>query len=270
MELSILIPVYRYDCSRLVAALHRLCREDGVDYEVLTADDERLRLGRAGIRNHLAERAQGTWLLFIDCDAAVDDDAFIRRYRVAMSSGVSVVCGGLRHAASLPSPAVSLRWRYERAADRHRSADIRSRKPYDSFTPFNLLVRREVFLSIRFDDSLKGYGHEDTLFGAELKRRQVPLLHIDNPLVHEGLEPNDIFLEKSRQALRNLKLKESLLADQSTLLRAYRLLCRWHLRGAVQKLFRHRRTRWEHRLTDRARPSLLLFKLYKLGYFAQL
>lgn len=270
MELSILIPVYRYDCSPLVAALHRLCREEGVDYEVLTADDELLRLGRAGIRNHLAEQAQGTWLLFIDCDASVDDDAFIHRYRMAMSSGVSVVCGGLHHAAVLPSPAVSLRWRYERAADRHRSAAERSRKPYDSFTPFNVLMRRELFLSIRFDDSLKGYGHEDTLFGAELKRRQVPILHIDNPLVHEGLEPNDVFLEKSRSALRNLRLKESQLADQSPLLRGYRMLCRCHLQGLVQELFRRRHTQWERKLTNRAKPSLLLFKLYKIGFYAQL
>lgn len=270
MELSILIPIYRFDCSALLGALEAQCGAEGMEYEILTADDEQLHLGRARIRNHLADKATGRWLLFIDCDAAVDNAAFIHRYREAANEGSPVICGGLHHADHLPSPTVSLRYRYEKAADRHRSAAERSRTPYARFTPFNFLIQRDTFLSIRFNESCTGYGHEDTLFGAELERRGIAIQHIDNPLLHTGLEPNEVFLEKTREALRNLKQMESQLAGHSTLLKGYRLLRRFHLQGATAWLFRHRRTQWERRLTGSLKPSLRLFQIYKTGYYAQL
>ncbi|MBK9012976.1 MAG: hypothetical protein IPM82_02230 [Saprospiraceae bacterium] len=63
----------------------------------------------------------------------------------------------------------------------------------------NFLIPRQLFLEIQFDETLRQYGHEDTLFGMELARRQVPIVHIDNPLEHIGLEPVDVFLRKTEQ-----------------------------------------------------------------------
>ena len=146
----------------------------------------------------------------------------------------------MHHADTLPSPDVSLRYRYEKAADRHRSADERSRHPYDCFTTFSFLIDRKLFLDIRFDDACTDYGHEDTLFGAELEQRGVPVLHIDNPLIHTGLEPNDVFLDKSRTALVSLKRMETKLQGHSTLLRAYARLRRWHLTRPMAHLYRRK------------------------------
>ena len=46
-DLSILIPVYRYDCTQLVADLHTQGDALGIDYEVIVADDEKLGFGMA-------------------------------------------------------------------------------------------------------------------------------------------------------------------------------------------------------------------------------
>jgi hypothetical protein len=42
------------------------------------------------------------------------------------------------------------------------------------------------------------------LFGLELKKNKVEIVHIDNPVVHEGLEQNSIFIEKQIKAVHNL------------------------------------------------------------------
>jgi len=266
MRLSVLIPVYRFDCSKLVADLKSQVAQGGLDVEILEADDEKLQLGRARVRNWLASQAQGDKLLFIDCDAAVDNPQFLARY-LAVADEAPVVIGGLHHPDVLPSPDVSLRYRYEKAADRHRSAAERSRHPYASFTTFNFLIDKALFLSIRFDENCTEYGHEDTLFGAELQRRQVPVLHIDNPLVHMGLEANDVFLEKSRTALHSLKRMETQLQEHSTLLKAYRKVRRWHLAKPLAWAYAHLGDSWERRLCQSPKPSLRLFKIYKLAYY---
>ena len=270
MDLSILIPVYRWDVSRLTRDLDAQAQTLGVRYEILVADDEQLRLGRARIRNHLAEQAVGRWLLFIDCDAGVESATFLRDYLSAAERGAaSIVCGGLHHAATMPSAAVSLRWRYERRADRHRTARCRQRRPCEHFTPFNFLIDRELFLSIRFDERVAEYGHEDTLFGRALAERGITPLHIDNPLVHLGLESNAQYLEKTRAALRSLSRFRADLRGYSSVLSAYALLQRLHLAGIAATLFTRHGSVLERQLLG-THPSLFLFKLYKLGYFATL
>ena len=269
MDLSILIPIYRWDCRQLISDLNQQAQALGISYEILQANDEELRLGRASIRNYLAEQAKGDRLLFIDCDAAVDNPAFLSTY-MKHADEAPVICGGLHHADQLPSPDVSLRYAYEKHADRQRGAVYRRQHPYARFTPFNLLILRDLFLRIRFNEDVKEYGHEDTLFGAELERRKIPILHIDNPLLHEGLESNEHFMEKTRTALRTLKQYEQQLANYSSLVAIRAKLRQMHLDKLVGQLFLHWRPRIEHRLCFSLHPSLILFKIYKLGFYCQL
>ena len=49
---------------------------------------------------------------------------------------------------------------------------------------FNLLAPKDIFQKIAFNEKLNGYGHEDTLFGVELKKEGVTMAHIDNPIIH--------------------------------------------------------------------------------------
>ena len=289
--LSILIPTYNYDCTRLVSDLQRQVRDTGIDYEIIVADDaspiyiykERNRdinalphcrlveltenVGRARIRNLLADEAQGEWLLFMDCDAKVISDSFITDYLA--HTDVDVICGGLCHADTLPSPEVSLRYMYEHRADKHRAAHYRKQAPYERFTPFNFMIRRTVFQSIRFDERITEYGHEDTLFGIALNERHVSIRHIDNPLRHTGLESNERFLEKTRAALRNLATMETTMQGHSSLLRTYNLLHSTRIDKYIARWFARREQSFTTRLTGSS-PSLRLFFIYKLGYYCRL
>ena len=65
-----------------------------------------------------------------------------------------------------------------------------------------------------FDERLAGYGHEDTLFGYQLGRAGIPVLHIDNPVLHGQLETNARYLQKSREAIRNLVRIRNFLNDR--------------------------------------------------------
>lgn len=289
--LSILIPTYNYDCTRLVHDLQVQAECAGIDYEIIVADDAspimsyrevnrkinvlpRCRLielpenvGRARIRNRLADEAQGEWLLFMDADAEVISENFITDY--LKYTDADVVCGGLCHADALPSPEVSLRYVYEKRADKKRTARYRAKNPYGHFITFCFMVRDKVFHSVRFDESITEYGHEDTLFGAELERRKVPILHIDNPMRQGGIETNEEFMEKTRASLRNLDLLEDRMQGYSSLLKIYGLL-RWlRLDSCVARWFVHREALLTHCLMSPT-PSLPLFFTYKLGYYCSL
>ena len=291
--LSILIPTYNYDCTRLVGDLHRQAERLGVTYEIIVADDaspipaykERNRainalahcrlieleenVGRARIRNRLADEAQHEWLLFMDADAEVMSDSFIANYLAHTTTGAEVICGGLCHADALPSPEVSLRYAYERRADRRRAACYRAQRPYEQFITFCFMVNAKLFQSIRFDERITEYGHEDTLFGVELENRQVKILHIDNPMCQGGIETNAEFLEKTRAALRNLASMEEVMQGHSTLLDAYRWLHRMRLTRCMARWFA-RKERWLTQRLTQENPSLVLFFVYKLGYYCEL
>lgn len=289
--LSILIPTYNYDCTRLVEDLYRQAERVGVDYEIIVMDDAspmlecKLRnrvindlkhcryveleenLGRARIRNRLADEARYEWLLFMDADAEVVSDNFVADY--LKHTDADVVCGGLCHADRLPTPEVSLRYAYEKRADKRRAARYREERPYDQFITFCFMVKAEVFHAIRFDDSITEYGHEDTLFGIELERNGVCIRHIDNPMRQGGIETNEEFLEKTRAALRNLTLMEESMEGHSSLLKLYSLLRSLRLDGCIARWFARKESSiTEHLLGEK--PCLGLFFLYKLGYYVKL
>ena len=312
--LSILIPVRNYDASQLVADFLHLARREGLEVEIIVADDastipltwaqqfsvdKRFHLlhflknqGRARTCNRLAEAAHAPWLLIVDCDAQIPPTfsllAYLRAtqpssFPSAISTSVSivdgfaadlppaflVVCGGLRHPETLPTPNVTLRYRYERHADLRRNASFRSQHPYAQFSTFSLLIQRTTFLEVRFDESCTDYGHEDTLFGAELQRRSIPIRHIDNPLIHIGLEPNEIFLAKTETGLRSLRRLAPQLQNNSQLLTTARYLSRLHLTAPVRLLYRLTFPLLRRNLLGR-HPLLPLFSFYKLGYFLTL
>lgn len=290
--LSILIPTYNRECHELVHTLAAQADEAGIDYEIIVADDastdsspeanrciDRLphcrfiilenNVGRARIRNWLAGQASGDWLLLMDCDAQVSSPDFIRRY-VEKASEAPVLCGGLRHPDTLPQPDVTLRYAYEKAADRHRSADERRLHPYECFTTFCFAIRRDTFLSIRFDENCREYGYEDTLFGEELKRKGIPICHFENPLIHMGLESNDIFLKKTETALRTMiSLQRRGTHFHSRLANKYGQFRRWGLHLLLPLLFRLTAPLLRKNLLSK-NPSLKLFACYKLGYYSLL
>lgn len=291
--LSILIPVFNWDCSRLLADLHSQGAALGIPFEIIVADDcstdkeavginrtatARLEfcrmielkenIGRASIRNLLADESRHAKLLFMDCDAAVGSSSFLKDY-LSVACRAAVVCGGVRHPDIIPEPGVELRWKYEKKADLMRSAEIRGRNPYSRFTPFSFLIDRELFMKIRFDESFREYGYEDVLFGRQLEHEGVKILHIDNPLIHLGLEQNEVFLAKTEQAVHNAFQHRDRIDDSSTLLKHYKRLSKWRMRWFFRLHFHIWGRLMKQNLTGR-NPGLKVFSFYKLCYICSL
>ena len=274
MKLSILIPTYNYDPSQLVSQLQKQLPEDA---EIIVGDDSPPHnLGRAARRNALAREAKGEWLLFIDSDAEVRSNAFIQRYMdVAFTTDANVtnvvpayqvICGGTGNLPCCPRPEARLRYDYEVKAEKRLTLSHRQKHPYTGFTTFNFLIERNLFLSIGFDESLKEYGHEDTLFGLELKRRGIPVLHIDNKLTHLGIENADEYLRKTETALRTLA---SMPLEQKKNVRVSQLAMRlksWHILWAVRFVFGLSKRLLRTNLLGK-HPNQFLFALYKLGFY---
>lgn len=295
MRLSVLIPTYNYDCTQLVAQLKEQLSDDdeiivgndnSSDKEILeklyalenldkcriycpNQREEGARpIGRAAIRNTLAREAQGRWLLFIDADAEVSSKSFIENY-IAATAQANVICGGTGNLPECPRPEAKLRYNYEVSVERRLTLPKRQSMPYAQFTTFNFLIRRDIFLSICFDENLHEYGHEDTAFGLELQKRAIDVLHICNKLTHLGIENADIYLAKTETALRTLasldicRRKHMRVSAFSMKLEHYGLL------GVVHLLYKVTRPLLRSNLLGK-HPSQVVFTFYKLGYFTDI
>lgn len=285
--LSILIPTKDYNCLALVKSLQEQAAASCIDYEIIVAEDGSLpgsialnapiaqlphcriivqqpNIGRSRIRNLLAQEARGNNIMFIDSDAAAEKENILQLYTQALKDNLAV-CGGLYHPRKPQDNNCTLRHRYELAADKSRSAKEREKAPYDRFSTFCFAIRREIFLSIKFDESIKKYGYEDTLFGYELRNRGIAIKHIDAPLMHIGLESNSVYLAKIEESLHTLlELKGKIMP--TTLLRCYERLDRMYLTGAVATMWKLFRPLLRSNLLSR-HPSLILLNLYKIGCY---
>lgn len=286
MKLSILIPTFNQDCTQLV---HDLLEQLPQDAEIIVADDgstaipirdnnasiaqlpqcrywqAKMNLGRAKIRNLLAEMAQGEWILFIDSDAQVKSKDYIASY-LNQTDGNQVICGGTGNYETCPSQDKVLRYKYEIHAEQKRTLERRRKKPYAQFATFNFMIRRELFMQIQFCNDICDYGHEDTLFGLELKDRKIPILHIDNKLIHTGLESTPAYLRKIKTSLFTLSRLDEKVQQRITISAIALFIKKCHLQGFVTWLY----TKTQHRIKNNllsSNPSLLLFKLYKLGFY---
>ncbi len=293
--LSILIPVRNYDCTRLVLDLKKqadalkLKRE--FDYEIIVSDDasdddasllanremerwshcrycvQPKNLGRAANCNFMIEAARHPWVLIIDCDAQVERADFLEKYWLQRSVA-SVLIGGLT-TPKVVSPGCELRHRYELRAERRHTPQFRQKNPYAHFSTFNIMAQRDVLRRTPFDSRCTDYGYEDALMGLELKRLQIPVAHIDNPLVHLGIDHSEEYLCKTETAMHTLLGLDGMMQETAG---ASRMAHRLHSLGMERlfaRLFCALRPCLQRHLTGR-KPSLLIFNLYKLGYYCLL
>ena len=289
--LSICIPVYNYDVGSLVKDLHFQAKEAGYPFEMILMDDasdetfreinksielENVRyiqlnenIGRAKIRNRLAEEAKFSFLLFMDCDSAVASRLYIGNY-IRVIDSWTVCCGGRIYEGKKPADSTYLRWKYgvEREC---ASVSERNKNPNSGFQTNNFLIHKSIFEKVKFNEDLIGYGNEDTLFGLELLEQKVIIQHIDNPLIHTGLESASDFLEKTENGIENLHRVELLLREKypkyinhSRLMRTKLFLQKLHLLGCVSKLFSMMKRLMKNNLLSK-NPSLMIFDLYRLG-----
>ncbi|TSA39296.1 MAG: glycosyltransferase [Porphyromonadaceae bacterium] len=290
--LSVLIPVIDWNPYSLVASLAAQLIQCGQSYEILVSDDSDFTesskisqlvgqipgviyfcrenpLGRSANRNFLGDQAKHEFLLFMDGDAGMAEGNYIQNYLDRLSSD-TVLCGGTLYNEEPPENSdFLLRWKYGRSREQS-DAKNRQKRPWKSFSTFNFLIPAKVFKGIRFDESIKGYGHEDTIFGINLHQSGVKIIHLNNGLIHLGLEPSSIYLEKIRESGANLCLLDSRMRFPSKYIGDFSLLASWKrlkklkIAWLVAAWFRYRRKSIEKRLCG-PDPSLVLLDLYKLG-----
>lgn len=292
--LSILIPVFNREVAALVTSLlaqaadwpgpleimllddksaaayqvknRPLASQPGVRYEELPAN-----VGRAAIRNQLAARARYEWLLLLDNDSLLPDGHFLARYAQAVrGQPAALFIGGTTYEAAPPAdPTLYLRWHYGRAREMRPAAE-RQRNPTSQLTINNALLRRELLQQFPLDERLSGYGHEDTRLGLELARAGVAVQHLDNPVLHDGLEPAALFLEKTQQAVLNLAqvLRADGLGADTRLAQAARCLHRAGLTGATRATLAALAPVLRHHLLA-SRPSLRALDALKLLWLLQ-
>jgi GT2 family glycosyltransferase len=252
--------------------------EYGEKYKSLETENVRVissekNIGRAAIRNKLAMEARGDFFLFIDADVMISGtaDAYIAKWLPYIEKS-RVICGGTLYHESPPGdPDKLLRWMYGRHREQ-KSAAERNKHPHAGFSTFNVLIDRNIFSKIRFNEELKQYGHEDTLLGYQLKKAGINILHIENGLLHEGLETNRDFLIKTRLGIENLSKLYDKVTDKGSfsetvmLLKIYDKLKYFGMTRILAAVFIKYRDRMERRL-DSGKISLLLFGLYKMSMF---
>lgn len=219
--LSILIPIYNYDVTELVGYLQSsfsnspytfeyeiLCYDDASNNKELHSINSKLNeldnvtykvldknLGRSKIRNLLAKESKGDWLLFLDCDSLPCHKDFIFKY-LQQTNDADVVCGGTKYQTKTQiNKEYMLHWKNGKKREESKK----------HFTTNNFFIRKEIFNFIHFDETLKGYGHEDTVFGEQLKQRNYKILYINNPVYHMGLKTTDHFIADTLNAEKNLR-----------------------------------------------------------------
>lgn len=294
--LSILIPLFNYDPFFLIAELIKQAEKLDIDYEVVVLDDasdkeyekiyreklsgnklklihNKLNLGRAQSRNYLGEISKYDNLLFIDCDSSILSDNFLKAY-ISQLDDYEVICGGTAYQEIPPVEAFLLRWKYGQKRET-LSANIRTKFPSRSFSSFNFMIKKELFIKIGFDKSIIEYGHEDTIFGIQLRNNKINIKHIDNPIIHNGLENSEIFISKSLCAINNLYslyFNHSLAAELANNVKIIKWYNRIRISG-FRLVFSFAYNVFGKAIEKNLggpNPILFLFDLYKLFYLCSL
>lgn len=305
IDMSILLPSYNNVCVSLVQVLQRQADalrgklDKPFRYEIIVADDcstdaacidanrvigdmlhcRYLRMeqnvGRAQIRNVLISESRGDYVLLIDSDLFLCDDNYLYKYA---TSTADVVYGGTRiggegfamvdNEANTANLKGNLRYIYEKKAEPSHRAAFRQLRPNQEISVCNLYARRDIMEAHPFDSRFKAYGYEDVLFGKRLAESGIEVTHIDNPVLINEFESNSVFVKKTEEAILTLCRFEQDLEGYSNLKTKVTTLGRYIPLSLFRLWHRIMKNKEKRNLTG-SKPSLLLFKLYKLGFFLE-
>ncbi len=287
--LSIVLPIYNHDIRKLVDTLRKQCQKADIPFQILCFDDfstEKYKslnqtlasiihvnytemtenLGRSRIRNWLGKAAFYDYILFLDCDSVVRDKNFIKNYLKHLPTD-GILCGGRHYSKSKPrSKKKLLHWKYGTRRE-SLSAKKRNKEVYMNFHSNNFLIPSIVFMENLFDENIEGYGYEDLLYAENLKQKGIKIFHIDNPVLHDGLEINTEFVKKTENSIQNLaKLYNIGKLNKTRLILGYEKLRDYNL----IKSFKWSYSKLENKILtnlNAENPSISLFNLWKLRLF---
>ena len=223
--LSICIPVYNVDVSKLVSDLHKQIQEINVSIEIVLIDDNsnpaikttnrllssyckiielEINVGRSKIRNLFVSECKNPYLLFLDCDSEIISSNFLAKYIQELKRlNPKVLFGGSIYSEQCPEKKYLLRWKTSRNRESKSIQDRESNFNW-GFKTNNFIIEKELLQKIAFNENLCGYGHEDTLFAFDLFRVNVSVIQSDNAVLNAHLDTNHVYLKKTKEALANL------------------------------------------------------------------
>ncbi len=226
--LSVLIPFLRDDPSTLLERLDAeasalggsvelVVLDDGTGDAALTAalsrqiEDARLPVrlitlmaneGRSRGRNRLATAARGRTWLFLDSDMRPDRPDFLQAWAALVETDNPAVAFGGFSLLQAPTDGRFAVHRALAARSECLPVAVRRRTPEKYVYTSNLLVRRDVFEREAFDPAFTGWGWEDVEWAMRVSRAH-PVLHVDIPATHMGLDTVESLMRKYEQSAGN-------------------------------------------------------------------
>ncbi|WP_369997947.1 glycosyltransferase family 2 protein [Winogradskyella sp.] len=290
--LSILIPTYNYPISNLLKSLDKVTI--GFDYEILCCEDgsklyidenktvchstknttylySKENKGRITSRKFLAEKAKYDWLLFLDADVAITNDNFINDYYSKYFTGeYDAIYGGCSYDLNRPDDSQVLRWKYGKTYE-EVEAKTRNKSPYKFIVSANFLIKKETFFNLISKINGDGYGY-DLLLGALMKSDNTKVFHVDNPVIHKGLDKNSVFIDKVEKAVEtNYKLfnDNKINSTENSLLETFKTIKKIGLIRPISSIYKLSRSRILKQLMSN-NPNMKILQFYKLGYLCHL
>ena len=249
-RLSVCVPVYRYDATKLLDALAACASsslveiilfDDGSgDHELVakleshagrTAAAVRIvsaaaNRWRSAARNAAIRHARTDWYLLLDADMIPDDVQFLEHYLDAVDTTwePALVVGGCSLKTAPKDRKFALhRWQAE--ASECLPADVRNATPGRYVFSSNVLVHRLVLDACPFDERFAAWGWEDTDWG--LRAQQwFSVRHIDNTATHMGLDTDRDLVTKYARSGENFALMTTRHRDEAEKMPLYRLATR--------------------------------------------
>lgn len=291
--ISILIPTYNYPVSPLIGALKTQLSHISVSYEVICFEDGSSKYipensaavnsianaehiisnenkGRITTRQALAKMAKFDWLLFLDSDVIIEQANFINAYLQFLNLDYDAIYGGYNYDLIKPEQSFVLRWTYGTNYE-HVDADKRNKTPYKIVISGNFLIKKSTFLEINSKIESDGYGY-DNYFGALLKSHHIKVFHINNTVIHKGLDTNAVFLNKTEKAVatvHEIYKNHPALITENSLLEFYKSIRSYGLARVIVFLFKIFKSSLRKQLLG-SKPNLKLLQFYKLGYLCAL
>lgn len=292
--LNICIPTFNYDVNELVYNLHLQCLTAKISFKIFVCEDGSLNemidknrtilklnnvfhiineknLGRSATRNKLATLSDNGKIIFLDCDSKLVDNNFINNY--LNNIHYDIVCGGTTYLPNQKTKEKSLRYKF--GIKREMVSDlIRNKNSNISFATNNFMIDKKIFQIVSFREFLKDYGHEDSLFGYELKMNNINIFHINNPVIHLGIETNEDFINKTKLGINNLILieKSNLIDihffDDIKLTNTYNKFNKFKLAKALKLSHILFSKLLYSYLLKSSNPSIFFFDIYKLLFYA--
>jgi hypothetical protein len=291
--ISILIPIYNYNVSNLLQEIHKQCTNAKIKFEIICYDDNsnlfiyenkktidalehtriipsKKNLGRIQARQILSDHSIYDWLLFLDADVTPKSENFIEQYINKTPLGYDVIYGGFAYTFSLPKRESILRWKYGK---RFEEVDAKKRnlKPYQVIISANFFIRKVIFIEINSKINRKSYGL-DNYFAALLKQNKIKVLHINNEVLHFGLENSQTYLNKVEECIITLLWlynDKKMMKHNNKLLSVFIKVKRFKLNYLMSFLYAIFNSSMKKNLLS-SNPNLFLLQLYKILYISHI